>query len=72
MKLNELEAEFIAEMRAEPGSDNEWAHFDPTFFRRAYDRFVRRGWLEYKGDGPDREFRWTAAGRAALEKETRE
>lgn len=72
MKLTELEAEFIAEMRAEPGSDNEWVHFDPPFIRKAYDRFARKGWVEYQGDGRDREFRWTAAGRAALEKETRD
>lgn len=67
--LSDLEKEFIAEMRAEPGSDNEWAHFDPPFLRRAYERFSRKGWLEYRGDGQDREYRWTAAGRAALEKE---
>jgi len=69
MKLTELEKEFIAEMALEPGSDNEWANFDPPFLRKAYDRFVRKGWLEYKGDGQDREFRWTPAGRNALDKE---
>ncbi|MCD1264009.1 hypothetical protein B5M44_04435 [Shinella sumterensis] len=69
MKLNSLEEEFIAEMAAEPGSDNEWAHFDPPFVRKAYDRFVRNGWLEYRGDGHDRGFRWTPAGRNALDKE---
>ena len=69
MKLTELEKEFIAEMSLEPGSDNEWAHFDPPFIRKSYDRFVRKGWLEYKGDGQDREFRWTPASRNALDKE---
>lgn len=69
MKLSYLEKEFIAEMAQEPGSDNEWAHFDPPFLRRGYDRFVRRGWLEYRGDRQDREFRWTPAGLVALEKE---
>lgn len=67
MKLTSLEEEFIAEMAAEPGSDNEWAHFDPPFLRKAYDRFVRKAWLEYREDGPNREYRWTSAGRNALE-----
>ena len=67
MKMTSDEGEFIAEMRAEPGSFDEWAHFDPPFQRKAYDRFVRKGWLEYKGDGRDREFRWSPAGRKALE-----
>lgn len=66
MKLTEHEGEFVAEMEAEPGGPNEWAHFDPPFLRKAYDRFVRKGWLEYRGDCRDREFRWTPAGRAAL------
>lgn len=66
MKLTEDEGEFIAEMEVEPGSPNEWAHFDPPFLRKAYDRFVRRGWLEYRSDGRNREFRWTDAGRQAL------
>ncbi len=66
MKLTEIEEEFVAEMAIEPVSPNEWAHFDPPFLRRAYDRFVRRGWLEYTGDGRDRQYRWTEAGRAAL------
>jgi len=65
-KLTEAEAEFVLEMAHEPGNDNEWAHFDPPFQRRFYDRFVRRGWLEYRNDGRDREFRWTEAGRLAL------
>lgn len=69
MKLTDLEEEFIAEMAAEPGSYNEWANFDPPFVRKAYDRFVRKGWLEYRGDGQNRDFRWTAAGRNALDKE---
>lgn len=69
MKLTSFEAEFIAEMEVEPGGPNEWAHFDPPFQRKAYDRFVRKGWLEYRGDCRDREFRWTSSGRAALEKE---
>lgn len=67
MKLTEAEGEFIAEMAVEPGSPNEWAHFDPPFLRKFYDRFVRKGWLEYQGEGRDRQFRWTPAGRAALE-----
>lgn len=66
MKLTAHEGEFIAEMEVEPGGPNEWAHFDPPFLRRAYDRFVRKGWLEYRGDGPDREYRWTPAGRQAI------
>lgn len=67
MKLTEIEREFIAEMAAEPGSDNEWANFDPPFLRKSYDRFIRKGWLEYQGDGQARQFRWTEAGRKALE-----
>lgn len=72
MKLTNLESEFIAEMAVEPGSDNEWAHFDPPFIRKSYDRFVRKGWLEYECDGIDRRFRWTLAGRDALAKESGE
>ncbi len=68
MKLTSLEAEFIAEMAQEPGSDNEWANFDPPFVRKAYDRFVRKGWLEYKDEDRDRSFRWTASGLDALSK----
>lgn len=64
--MTSFEAEFIAEMEVEPCGPNEWAHFDPPFLRKAYDRFVRRGWLEYRGDGPEREYRWTDAGRQAL------
>lgn len=67
MKLTDLEKEFILEMAQEPGSDNEWGHFDPPFARKAYDRFIRKGWLEYKGVGRDRGFKWTDAGRKALE-----
>lgn len=66
MKLTGDEKEFIAEMAAEPGSPNEWCNFDPPFVRRAYERFVRRGWLEYKFDGRERQFRWTGSGREAL------
>lgn len=72
MKLTSIEAEFIAEMAIEPGSDNEWAHFDPPFIRKAYDKFVRKGWLVYQGAGRDREFRWTPDGRDALAKESGE
>lgn len=70
-KLTEAEDEFIAEMAAEPGTPIEWASFDPPFLRKAYDRFVRKGWLEYKDDGPHRLFRWTPAGRSALAEEER-
>jgi hypothetical protein len=66
VKLTEHEGEFIAEMEADPGSPNKWARFDPPFLRKSYDRFVRKGWLEYRGDGRNREFRWTTAGRQAL------
>lgn len=69
MKLSEAEAEFVAEMSVEPGSPDEWANFDPPFLRVAYQRFVKKGWLTYRGDGRDREFMWTPAGRAALEDE---
>lgn len=66
MKLSEAESEFIAEMASEPTA---WAHFDPPFRRAAYQRFVRKGWLTYRKDGRDREFKWTESGRAALEDE---
>ena len=66
MNLTSFEAEFIAEMEVEPGGPNEWAHFDPPFMRKAYGRFVRKGWLEYRGDGRYREFRWTKAGLQAI------
>ena len=69
MKLSALEKEFLAEMAIEPGTGNEWANFDPPFRRRAYERFLRKGWLEYRGDGQHRDFRWTPAGRNALDKE---
>lgn len=70
-KLTEAEDEFIAEMSVEPGGWNEWANFDPPFLRKAYDKFIRKGWLEYRGDGREREFRWTKAGRAALKEKER-
>lgn len=71
-RLTEAEEEFIAEMQSEPCSPNEWAHFDPPFLRKAYERFLRRGWLEYKGEGRDRQFRWTEAGRRLLDKKAEE
>ncbi len=40
---------------------------ETPFLRKSYDRFIRKGWLEFQGDGQDRQFRWTEAGRAALE-----
>lgn len=69
MKLTEFEAEFVAEMAVEPWDDNRWTHFDPPFPRYAYEKFVRKGWLEYEGDGASRQFRLTEEGRSALRKE---
>lgn len=67
MKLTEHEAEFVTEMNVEPSGADEWTHFDPPFQRKAYQRFVRKGWLEYRNDNRHREFRWTPAGRTALQ-----
>lgn len=67
VKLTKDEREFINEMEVEPRAAGSWTHFDPPFQRKAYEKFVRRGMLEYDGDGQDRRFQWTDKGRALLD-----
>lgn len=64
-KLTDIEAEFVSEMSDGPPPEEPWRHFDPGFRQSDIRRLIRRGWFETRGEGRDREYRWTPAGRAA-------
>ena len=72
-KLTEAEAEFLGDMlHAQPPPEERWHNFDPDFRQKDIERLIRRGWFEKRMSGGYREYRWTSAGRLALNPSTKE
>jgi hypothetical protein len=66
-KLTEAEAEFVSEMKLEDYPlGSPWHNFDPDFRQSDIGRLIRRGWFEKRSQNGYREYRWTPAGRLAL------